>query len=151
MVRGKTSLGKSTESAGRIKLLQLYQPVFPSPSEGTEEMRLTKREWEDRRGKWRHNTTTIYPSEPSLSPRSHFCHAVPVCCLSTNAIAQLSLRSSLSLCLCADLGNERWCSKTLQGTTVATVIFMWFMTSLLPLHSCQGATSPAITGVCLFD
>lgn len=39
MVRGKTSLGKGTESAERIKLLKLYQPVFPLPREGPGEMR----------------------------------------------------------------------------------------------------------------
>lgn len=93
---------------------------------------------------------TIYPSEPSLPARPHcFCHAVPVHCSPTNAGAQPSLRSSLFPYLRTGLRNQRWCSKRLQGRKVVILILMWFVTSLLPFSSCQGATSPVITGVFL--
>lgn len=35
------------------------------------------------------------------------------------------------------------------GTEMAMVILMWFVASLLPFSSCQGAASPVITRFCL--
>lgn len=77
-----------------IKVLQLYPKLFPSPGE---KMRLLKRKWEERRGKWGHNKINFHPPEPFLSSRpSCFCLAAPALCSPTNERAQPALQSSLS-------------------------------------------------------
>ena len=93
----------------------------------------------------------LYPPEPSLSSRpSCFCPAAPALCSPINEGAQPALRSFLPPALAWNRKIKDFVQKGLNpGTEMAMVILMWFVTSLLPFSSCQGAASPVITRFCL--
>lgn len=105
-----------------------------------------------RRGKQRHNNMTIFTFLSHHYPLDHTGSAtlsqLPACpqMQAHNLLWDLPFHPA-----CAQTwGMKDDAQKSFRGE-VATVILMWFMTSLLPFSSCQGATSPVITGVCLFD
>lgn len=93
----------------------------------------------------------LYPSEPSLSSRQFCsCPAAPALCSPTNEGAQHALRSFLPPASAWNWRMKEVVQKWLNpGTEMAMVILMWFVASLLPFSSCQGAASPVITRFCL--